>query len=193
MDVEVQVKQSITELFQTKREICTSNALSCRSTIQSQSCLSRTWPLLHVCVQHTLKCENPWGLSKVDGFMSVHWGNAHKLDQHFNVIFLQPTHVSHSPTSDTTLSDQMWLTSSGAGTLNSSITPSQSFFYLFPPLSLCCHLPLLNKTDFQTDVWRDTEDHVFMRIHTLSMSFFFFFIALPWIPWQSSGNVFHIH
>lgn len=186
MDVEVEVKQSITELFQTKHEICASNTLSCKSTIQSQSSLSRTWPLLHVCFQHTLKCENPWGLSKVDGFISVHRGNTHKLDQHFDVIFLRPTHVSRSPTSDTALSDQMWLTSSGAGTLNSSVTPLRRFFSTVFMLS-----SLVVKQNKLPDwcvkgYWRP-------RFYENSLTLNSVFITLPWKPFQSSGSVFYIH
>ncbi len=67
------------------------------------------------------QCEKPRGLSKVDGFISgCYRENAHRLDQRFYIIFLQPTHTSHSPTSDKNLSDRMWLTSFGSWRLNSS-------------------------------------------------------------------------
>lgn len=53
-----------------------------------------------------------------------------------HIIFLQPTHTSHSHTSDMNLSDRMWLTCSGSRRLHSSsITLLQygghlSFFFL---------------------------------------------------------------
>lgn len=100
----------------------------------SQSVSSQSHKALCKCLPSTLwsSCENPWGRSKVDGFISAcSRESAHRLDLHFYIIFLQPTHASYSPTSDMTLSDRMWLTSSGSGMLNSSsITP---IWWIFPP------------------------------------------------------------
>lgn len=49
----------------------------------------------HLCVSfpNTLHswCEKPWGPSKVDGLISQR--NTHRLDQHFYIIFLRPTHL----------------------------------------------------------------------------------------------------
>lgn len=66
------------------------------------------------------QCEKPWGPSRVDGLISgCSRENARRQDRRFYIIFLQPTHTSHSPTSDTKLSDRMWLTSFSGGRLNS--------------------------------------------------------------------------
>lgn len=91
--------------------------------------------------------KKPWGRSKVDGLISgCLRENAHRLDQRFYIIFLQPAHTSHSPTSDKNLLDRMWLTSFGSQVLNySSVTlllwPLHSFhcLYFFSPLQPTVH------------------------------------------------------
>lgn len=107
----------------------------------------RSKPIVHTVCR--LFRPQPWGLSKVDGFISgCSRENACSLDWRLCIIFLQPTHTSHSPTSDKNLSDRMWLTSFGSRRLNSSVTllqwPLSSFHCIYVFLSLSskiCHTP----------------------------------------------------
>lgn len=86
----------------------------------------------------------------MESFLSLQEKNARRLDLCFYIIFLQPTHTSHSPTSDKKLSDRMWLTSFGSQSLNSS-----SVTLLWWPLSSfhCLYLSLLHSVTMDYILW----------------------------------------
>lgn len=143
---------------------------------------------LYKSVSNTLHpwCEKPWGLSKVDGLLSgCSRENARRLNWRFYIIFLQPTHTSHSPTSDKNLLDRMWLTSFGRRRLNSS-----SVTLLRWPLSSfhCLYFFHLQAGAMCVVI---TEEHTVLQEFTYCQNEVL--IILTWTPSDSCGGVFDIN